>query len=306
MKCEWLIQVKNGFTVNIKFTDFQVDIPYDDGGVSRNDYVLIFDANDESTSRYFHRSDMMYFDGIDLSFQSKSNRVVIQFISDGQINFRGFNATYKAVDLKNYCDKNQLLTDSINFDETRCLDKGEDNFFKRCFVKCFPGYTMKSSSLVVCRAGNFTPQNPCHLIDWEVHLCEITNMNYCLYSLDELADHWLTNGGLNVFSPDADSVDSSISLDLFPDPDDSSISARSPVNVGIQAGRGSLRRGVEAKCFDKIIGYSYCTRRKNRLYAFPCKAFMKIKKLPKKVATRKTDLCFKCRKVGCSAASVYI
>ena len=57
--------------------------------------LQIFDANDESTAQYFHRSDMMYFDGVDLSFQSKSNLVVAQFVSDGQFNFPGFNATYK-------------------------------------------------------------------------------------------------------------------------------------------------------------------------------------------------------------------
>nr|XP_039260507.1 enteropeptidase-like [Styela clava] len=285
--CEWVIEVEVGHIIEIKFEDFNVGI----SGEDINDYVMIFESNEDTKEQYF------YGQQTGAVYRSKSNFVVVQFFSDDIDNFRGFKATFDSWNAIEYCDKYSLgFGQTVNTEKTKCRDENKNDFYKRCYVSCNPNYILSKSSKVDCVNGKFIPENVCELVAWEVELCEITNFAYCLYNTGELTEFWLRKESRYLQGVEADPVE--INLDIFPD----------PTGVDIHTGRvpdGGTAVNKPTPCKDNLLKYSYCVRKLNTDYLFNCKAFLKIKKLKEEVAKRKVKACFECRAVDCSVP-VYI
>nr|XP_039260508.1 uncharacterized protein LOC120336807 isoform X1 [Styela clava] len=285
MLCEWVIEVEAGNIVEIKFDNFQVGEP----GGEMTDYIMIFEEDIDGDGEYFFGSNT----GATMKYRSKTNFVIVQFLSDEFNNFKGFNATYNSWNAVNFCDRN-MLGPQADLEKTKCRDGINNDFYKRCYVACQPNYVLEKSSRVDCQNGKFMPEKSCQLVAWEAQLCEITNFAYCIYNAGELADFWLGKESRYLGNVETESED--FDLDIFPDPAATELqSGRStPGDESTTAG------GVAAVCFDKLIGFEYCKKKKNSdNYAFNCKAFLKVKKLKKDVRQRKMETCFRCRTDDC-------
>nr|XP_039260537.1 uncharacterized protein LOC120336829 [Styela clava] len=173
---------------------------------------------------------------------------------------------------------------------THCIgEKTRKYFYSTCYLWCNTNYMLSGfSTKVTCENGSFRPNHVCDLIPYKVDECENTNLDTCLYDPDQLADYWRRK------EPpiDPDQIDD-VDFDSFPQ------------IISIVAGRTT---STEVSCIDKLIGFSYCARKKKtKKFAFNCKAFTKFppKKLSKKNAEKKMNACFKCRAIDCTA-TVYI
>ncbi|XP_039260513.2 uncharacterized protein LOC120336809 [Styela clava] len=288
--CDWVIEVEPGNIIEITFNDFELGSGLFPLGDIINDYVLIYENDTKDMGRYFpsifgHNT-----------YRSKSNKVIVEFVSDEVDEFRGFNASYESWNALDYCEKYTIQIQSVK--KARCFDESKYHFYKRCYVTCLEGYVLKKSSKVHCNNGEFLPESPCGLIDFEARLCELTDMGYCLYSTYEMAEY-LWNQISNTHY-DGDMDDNKSVLDIFPDPLENAPPTDTPSGVGPNSSPG-----IEASCFDKLLKYNYCARKKDKKYAFKCQDFLKIRKLGYKAASVKMELCFQCRAIGCTNV-VYI
>ncbi|XP_066539114.1 cubilin [Hoplias malabaricus] len=92
LNCLWTLAVSTNKAVNLTFTTFELEGPI--GTECRYDYVQVFDGNSVNyplVGKYCGNV-------IPASFVSASNFLTVLFVTDGSVSFRGFNATYSAVD----------------------------------------------------------------------------------------------------------------------------------------------------------------------------------------------------------------
>ncbi|XP_026057290.1 cubilin-like [Carassius auratus] len=92
MDCMWTIAAEVNKGINLTFTSFELE-GYT-GAVCRYDYVKIYDGDSAS----YPLVGTFCGDVVPASFVSASNFLTVHFISDGSVQRRGFNATYRAVD----------------------------------------------------------------------------------------------------------------------------------------------------------------------------------------------------------------
>lgn len=107
LDCLWTITANTNQVLNLTFSTFELE----SSSACRYDYVKVYDGD----STNFPLVGTYCGNLIPASFLSSSNFLVIHFVSDGSINRRGFNATYKAEDsicggTLNASDSPQVLT----------------------------------------------------------------------------------------------------------------------------------------------------------------------------------------------------
>nr|XP_039260515.1 CUB and sushi domain-containing protein 2-like isoform X1 [Styela clava] len=275
--CEWKIEVNPGHIIEINFADFQIDDRFLAWNETRNDYLVIFENGKDEDGVYF------YTPIFDAKYRSKSNRVSIQFISDGDFNFRGFNATYDSWNAIDYCDIASIESGNV----TTCEDEIRNNFYKTCYVLCNDGYILKGSSKVKCQNGKFVPEESCGLIDFEVILCDITNMKYCIYTSYELANYFSKKSSRRDMRGDM------TLLNKFPDP------LVSDSFYQTQQGE-ALTTEIKVSCFDEeFLGYSYCEIDDDGKFTFQCLDFLHVDDDYLESAAKKMETCYKCREKNC-------
>ncbi|KAI4871253.1 hypothetical protein NFI96_019773 [Prochilodus magdalenae] len=92
LDCLWTIAVSPNKAINLTFSTFELEAPT--GSDCRYDYVKIYDGDNVNypVGGTFCGSTKPAF------FVSASNFLTVQFITDGSVAFKGFNATYSEVD----------------------------------------------------------------------------------------------------------------------------------------------------------------------------------------------------------------
>ncbi|KAG9276492.1 cubilin [Astyanax mexicanus] len=92
MDCLWTITVSSNKAINLSFLTFELEGM--SSSVCRYDYVQIYDGD----SVNYPLVGTFCGTTVPAPFVSSSNFLTVHFVSDGSVSFRGFNATYSAVD----------------------------------------------------------------------------------------------------------------------------------------------------------------------------------------------------------------
>ena len=84
-ECQWVIQVEEGYKIELKFLDFSTEEWFD--------YVDVFDGPTTASNliKKFTGTNKTYD-----SIFSTSNELLVHFISDDEQSFKGFLASFKA------------------------------------------------------------------------------------------------------------------------------------------------------------------------------------------------------------------
>ncbi|XP_056155801.1 cubilin [Lampris incognitus] len=93
MDCLWTVEMPVNKAINLSFTFF--DLEGSSTGSCRYDYVKIYDGDNVNSPL----AGTFCGNVVPASFMSAGNFLTVRFLSDSSVQRRGFNATYRAVDL---------------------------------------------------------------------------------------------------------------------------------------------------------------------------------------------------------------
>ena len=103
LSCQWTIKTDPGTKIQLRFTDFE----FEDHSDCRYDYLELFDGPSSDSNSLGKFCGKMVFDHEDL-YVSTGNVMFIQMKTDRADNFRGFEATWIAVDQRFVMPKRSL------------------------------------------------------------------------------------------------------------------------------------------------------------------------------------------------------
>ncbi|XP_039270205.2 complement C1s subcomponent-like [Styela clava] len=149
-KCEYFIKAISGHYVEITFTKFKLEYK---GDKEKTDFVQILDGRSKN------RQQEVYYEGTletPFKFISKTGRVTVNFVSNGDFGFSGFEAKYRMIP-RTKCHQSKL---EVEHGTVEC-NSDESGLAESCQVTCDDTYTLHGLAKVFCSNGEFAAPPTC-------------------------------------------------------------------------------------------------------------------------------------------------